>query len=82
MVCLTGRWEHITPVLHELHWLPIRQRISFKVLVLTSQARYGTASQCMADLLFRYQPTRYLRSSDALILTAPQSRLRGFGDII
>ena len=33
LVCLTGRREHITPVLKELHWLPVRQRISFKVLL-------------------------------------------------
>ena len=32
LVCLTGRWEHITPVGKELHWLPVRQRIQFKVL--------------------------------------------------
>ena len=45
--------------------------ISFKVLllVLTYQALHGTAPQYMTDLLFRYQPTRSLRSSDALLLT-------------
>jgi len=24
------KFDHITPVLHELHWLPVRQRIKFK----------------------------------------------------
>ena len=80
LVCLTGRREHITPVLQELHWLPVRQRISLKVLVLTYQALHGTAHQYMADLLSWYQPTRSLRSSDSMLLTAPQSRLRSFGD--
>ena len=79
LVCLTGRREHITPVLKELHWLPVHQRMSFKVPVLTYQA-HGTAPQYMTDLLSRYQPTRSLRSSDALLLTAPQTRLRSFGD--
>ena len=27
------RYEHVTPLLHELHWLPIRQRIVFKILL-------------------------------------------------
>ena len=45
LVCLTGRREHMTPVLKELHWLPVRQRNSFKVLVLTYQALHGTAPQ-------------------------------------
>ena len=30
----TRIWEHITPVLFALHWLPIRQRIQFKLLLL------------------------------------------------
>ncbi len=71
LVWLTGRREHITPVLKELHWLPVHQRISFKVLVLTYQALHGTAPRHMTDLLSRYQPTRSLRSSDALLFTAP-----------
>ena len=25
------KFDHITPVLHELHWLPVRQRIRFKL---------------------------------------------------
>ena len=29
-----GRCEHITPVLKSLHWLPVKQRITFKTLVL------------------------------------------------
>ena len=80
LVCLTGRREHITPVLKELHWLPVHQRISFKVLVLTYQPLHRTALQYMTDLLSQYQPTRSLRSSDALLLTAPQSRLTSFGE--
>ena len=56
LVFLTGRREHITPVMKELHWLPVRQRISFKVLVPTHQTLHGTAPQYMTDLLFRYQP--------------------------
>ena len=80
LVCLTGRREHITPVLKELHWLPVRQRISFNVLVLTYQALHGTAPQYMTDLLSQYQPTRSLHSNDTLLLTAPQSRLTSFGD--
>ena len=67
LVCPTGRREHTIPVLKELHWLPVHQRISFKVLVLTHQARHGTASRYMTDLLSRYQPTRSLHSSDALL---------------
>ena len=29
------KYDHITPVLKDLHWLPIRKRIEFKILLLT-----------------------------------------------
>ena len=32
---------HITPVLRELHWLPVRQRIDFKLAVLVYKALHG-----------------------------------------
>ena len=38
LVTGSGRWDHITPVLRDLHWLPVRFRAQFKVLVLTFKA--------------------------------------------
>ena len=76
LVCPTGRREHITRVLQELHWLPVHQQISFKVLVLRYQALHGTAPQYMAELFSWYQPTSSLRSSDSILLAAPQRHLR------
>ena len=34
---------HMTPVLRQLHWLPIRKRIQFKILLLTFKAINGLA---------------------------------------
>ena len=34
VVTLTKKYDHITPVLKELHWLPVRKRIEFKILLL------------------------------------------------
>lgn len=39
----SNKGAHMTPVLKSLHWLPIRIRFHFKILVLTF-----TALQCMA----------------------------------
>jgi len=33
----TRKLDHITPVLHDLHWLPIRQKIVFKTAILVSK---------------------------------------------
>jgi len=37
------RWsEHITPVLHQLHWLPVQQRVEFKLSTLIYRSLAGT----------------------------------------
>ena len=36
-------YDHITPILHSLHWLPVSFRIDYKVLLLTHQCIYGHA---------------------------------------
>jgi hypothetical protein len=37
----TGRFEHITPILRGLHWLPVTQRIAFKLLIFAHKCVYG-----------------------------------------
>ena len=39
MVTRPQRHEHIIPILKHLHWLPIIQRIQFKILLLTFKTR-------------------------------------------
>ena len=36
LIHLTSRYEHVTPLLIQLHWLPIEQRITFKIAVAIS----------------------------------------------
>ena len=71
VVTKTKRWEHITPALIELHWLPGRQRIEYKLLLLTFNSLNGLAAPYLAELLSRHQPTRSLRSVDAHPLVEP-----------
>uniref|UniRef100_A0A8C7WUM3 Reverse transcriptase domain-containing protein n=1 Tax=Oryzias sinensis TaxID=183150 RepID=A0A8C7WUM3_9TELE len=42
---------HITPVLHQLHWLPITSRIQFKLLLFTFKALQNLAPSYLSDLL-------------------------------
>jgi len=39
VVLRRGKYEHITPALSELHWLPVRQRIDFKVAIAHLQSK-------------------------------------------
>ena len=70
----------ITPVLKELHWLPIRSRVQFKVLILAWRALNGIGPSYIKDLLSWYDPSRMLRSTANLQLTVPQTRLSTYGD--
>jgi len=48
---ITGakRRDHITPVLRQLHWLPVRRRVEFKLACLVRQALCGQMPTYLAD---------------------------------
>ena len=51
LVSLSRKNDHILPVLTELHWLPVEQRIEFKILLLTYKMVNGMAPVYLQDLL-------------------------------
>jgi hypothetical protein len=79
LVVRCSRRDHITPVLKRLHWLPIRQRIMYKVLVLTFRGLHGLAPEYVSDMLHRYTPARRLRSASNHDLCVPKTSSR-YGD--
>ena len=74
------KFPHITPVLHDLHWLPIKFRILFKFLVFTYRVLDETAPAYLYELLETYRHSRCLRSSEQHLLAMPKTRLRIYGD--
>ena len=69
LVYYIPRFEHITPVLYRLHWLPVSFRIEYKVLILTYKAIHGLAPPYISDLIRTRERTNYnLRSSSQLLL--------------
>ena len=68
----TQKFDHITPVLASLHWLPVKAKADFKVLLITYKALHGLAPTYLSDLVLTYIPTRTLRSQDAGILIVPR----------
>ena len=62
----TRRRDHITPVLRELHWLPVIYRIKFKVLLITYKCKQGIAPIYLQNLIPSYIPSRLLQSNDML----------------
>ena len=55
------RCHHISPTLAKLHWLPIRQRIVFKIATITHKTLQNKQPSYIHDLLHVYTPIRNLR---------------------
>ena len=68
----TKKCDHITSVVASLHWLPVKARGDFKVLLLTFKALHGLAPTHLSDLVLSYIPTCTLRSQDAGLLIVPR----------
>ena len=80
IVSLTRKHEHITPVLISLHWLPIDERIEFKIILLTFKALNGLAPVYLQDILQEYHPSRQLRSASENLLVVPKTKYKYYGD--
>ncbi len=57
----------------KLHWLPIRDRVVFKILLITFKALNNLAPPYLSELLHKYAPCRTLRSSLRNLLAIPPS---------
>ena len=51
IITFTARRDHITPILRQLHWLPIKRRIELKILLPVFRCMNGTAPLYLADIL-------------------------------
>ena len=82
LVTGTRKFDHISPVLRELHWLPVRQRVKFRTAVLVYKCLHDLAPAYLADYC---QPTTVtagrtrLRSANTQQLAIPRTNT-GYGD--
>ena len=61
--------QNCTPLLQQLHWLPISERIKYKTACMCYNAITSSALSYLSELLHLYSPSRSLRSSsDARML--------------
>ena len=74
LVFSRSRYDHVTPLLQELHWLRIEQRIEFKLSVLVFCCLNGLAPSYLSRDLQRVSELvarRRLRSSSTSTLVVP-----------
>ena len=59
IVTRCGRRDDMTPVLKSLHWLPVKFRIVFKILLLAYKCMNNLAPSYLIELVMPYNQTRY-----------------------
>ena len=76
----SSKRDHVTPLLKELHWLPVKYRIQYKLATLGFHHFDGTLPPNLSSSLCTYQPSRSLRSSTERLLKIPKTNLKTFGE--
>ena len=79
LVTLTKKREHITPVLKDLHWLPVESRIIYKLMLLTFKALNNQAPKYLCELLSIKKPPRLLRSNTSVVLLRRKANTVTYG---
>ena len=83
LVSAARRYDHVTPLLRDLHWLRAPQRIEFKLATLVFRCLNGMAPSYLADELHRVanlDSRRRLRSASTSALIVPRTRHTTLGD--
>ena len=64
--------QSMSPILHKLHWLPIGQRIEYKILLMVFKCLNKLAPDYLSELINKKENLRPLRSSSDIVLTIPK----------
>jgi hypothetical protein len=83
LVCSARKFDHVTPLLRDLHWLRVPERITFRLSVLVYRCLHGLAPSYLADELQRVADVdarRRLRSATSASLIVPATQHVTIGD--
>ena len=83
LVCSARKFDHITPLLRDLHWLRVPERIAFRLSVLVYRCQHDHAPSYLADDLQRVADMEFhqrLRSASTASLHVPTTKRKTIGD--
>jgi hypothetical protein len=83
LVCSARKFDHITPLLRDLHWLRVPERIAFRLSVLVYRCQHEQAPSYLADDLRRVADMDHrqrLRSASTASLLVPTTKCKTIGD--
>ena len=68
------KYDSVTDSLIQLHWLPVKARVNFKIILQVFKALNGMAPQYICDMIERVKVNRYnLRINCSMNLVVPRS---------
>ena len=71
-----SKFDHISPALRQLHWLPVVKRIQFKILLLTFKAIHGLTPPYLSEIITVKPKSTYgLRSNNSTLLLPPSQKI-------
>ena len=76
-ICQTPKSDHISAVLHTLHWLA-EQRIEYKLLLLAFKSVNNIGPSYLPDLKLYIPSQQLCSSSDSCLLLIPSFHLKSF----
>jgi hypothetical protein len=79
LIARRKKYDHITPVLIELHWLPVKFRCEYKLLVYVLKSLHGIAPVYLQNLLTVYKPTRSLRPENSMRIQITRVKTKSYG---
>ena len=80
IVTKTPKTESVVPSMQDMHWLPVKRRILYKILLYVFKAQHSLAPAYLSNLIQPYTNQRSLRSESQMLLKIPRSRLKTAGD--
>ena len=70
------KFDHISPLLVKLHWLPISYHVVFKLLLLVLKALIGLSPRYLVKLLQYQNHSKTLCSNSLELLLQPKSKTK------
>ena len=77
------RYDHVTPLLQQLHWLSVPERVTFKLCVMVYRCLHGIGPEYFSEdfkLVSEIQSRQRLRSASSTDVVVPATRWFSLGD--
>ena len=82
LVARSSRRDHVTSLLRDRYWLPVKQRVEYKLCTIVHRCLYGDAPSYLVDLITPSvvaSARAGLRSAESMTVVVPRT-LSSFGD--